>query len=344
MNQIKLEPGELLDKKGRLTEAGYATKLVKTYDRRKIKAGKLRIKEWDYYLVYNKDFGIALTIADNGYMGLISTTFLDFATGQTQTLSPMIFMPLGKLGMPSSSLEGDIHYKDDKLEIHFTHERGSRRIKFNMPNFNKRSSLFIDVTLTPTMDESMVIATPFKKKSKKFYYNQKIIGMRAHGTVNYKNQHYVFNPVDSFGILDWGRGVWTYDNTWYWSAANGLIDGKVFGFNLGYGFGDTTAASENMLFYEGAHKLEHVTFTIPQNEDGSFDYTNRPWLFTSSDGRFEASFTPILDRSAFTSFKILLSDQHQVFGYFNGKAVLDSGETLEFENLLGFAEKVRNKW
>ena len=343
MAQNRLDSGALLDRKGRLSQAGYATSLVKDYSRKAIKAGKLRIKEWDYYLVYNKDFGIALTVADNGYMGLISASFLDFTTGKEQTVSPMLVMPMGKLGLPASSAEGDIHFKNDKLEIHFTHEQGGRRIKMNMPNFYKRSSLFVDVQLMPSMDESMVIATPFKRKRKAFYYNQKIVGMRATGTVNYRNQHYAFQPEDSFGILDWGRGVWTYDNTWYWSAANGMLDGKVFGFNLGYGFGDTSAATENMLFYDGAHKLEKVTFEIPKNADGDFDYLS-PWRFTSSDGRFEADFTPILDRSAYTSFKVLLSDQHQVFGYFNGKAILDSGKELKFENFLGFAERVRNKW
>ena len=40
----------LLDEKGRLTEAGYATSLVLDYDRKAIKAGSTRIKEWDYYL------------------------------------------------------------------------------------------------------------------------------------------------------------------------------------------------------------------------------------------------------------------------------------------------------
>ena len=40
----------LLDEKGRLTEAGYATELILDYDRSAIKAGKLRIKEWDYFV------------------------------------------------------------------------------------------------------------------------------------------------------------------------------------------------------------------------------------------------------------------------------------------------------
>lgn len=50
MAQNRLDSGALLDRKGRLSQAGYATFLVKDYSRKAIKAGKLRIKEWDYYL------------------------------------------------------------------------------------------------------------------------------------------------------------------------------------------------------------------------------------------------------------------------------------------------------
>jgi hypothetical protein len=42
--------------------------------------------------------------------------------------------------------------------------------------------------------------------------------------------------------------------------------------------------------------------------------------------------------------KLIKSDQHQVFGRFTGKAVLDSGTVVAVKDLLGFAEKVENKW
>ena len=121
------------------------------------------------------------------------------------------------------------------------------------------------------------------------------------------------------------------------------MDGVDFGFNIGYGFGDTSAASENMLFYQGkAHKLSQVTFHIPMKK-GKEDYL-KPWKFTSDDGRFEMDFAPILNRASNTDFKILKSDQNQVFGKFTGIAILDDGTKLEIKDLLGFAEKVENKW
>lgn len=201
-----------------------------------------------------------------------------------------------------------------------------------------------NIELTDFPRDSMVIATPFSKDKKAFYYNQKIIGMRASGTVMFEGKQYEFSPDDSFGLLDWGRGVWTYDNTWYWGAAQGIIDSHKFGFNIGYGFGDTSKASENMLFYDGiAHKIGRLTFDMKHNEYGSIDFM-APYGIVSDDGRFDVTLTPILDRSAYTSIGIVLSDQHQVFGHFTGKAVLDDGTVVSFENLLGFAEKVRNKW
>ena len=70
------EAGPLLDGQGNLREAGYAKRLLPIYDRNQVKGGALRIKEWDYYLVMNGQFGLALTIADNSYMGLDSVSLL----------------------------------------------------------------------------------------------------------------------------------------------------------------------------------------------------------------------------------------------------------------------------
>lgn len=72
--------------------------------------------------------------------------------------------------------------------------------------------------------------------------------MCASGKVMYDGKLYELSPETDFGGLDWGRGVWTYDNIWYWGSGSGEVDGHRFGFNIGYGFGDTSAASENVIF------------------------------------------------------------------------------------------------
>lgn len=331
----------LLNGSGDLTEPGFAKRLLPEYRRAAIKASPLRIKEWDYYLVNNGRFALALTVADNGYMGLDSISLLDFESGMQITKSPMSFMPLGKTGMPESSAAGNVHHGGRGYGISFINHGGGRRTLIaQMRSFGPGGSLYAKIELSDEPEESMVICTPFQKPGH-FYFNQKINCMRAEGEISYGGRAYRFAPENSFAVLDWGRGVWTYHNTWYWGSASYHVGGVPFGWNIGYGFGDTSAASENMLFYGGkAHKLEQVLFHIPGDEK---DFLS-PWVFSSSNGRFEMDFRPLMDRASCTDVKLIKSDQHQVFGLFTGKAVLDDGQVIEVKGFPGFAEKVENKW
>ena len=336
-------PIPLLDEEGNLTEAGFAKKLLPIYDRSRVKHKLLRLKEWDYYYVGNDRFGLALTVADNGYMGLDSVSFLSFEGEPWEiTKSPMRLLTFGRTGLPATSAEGVTAISGKDYALCFQVAGGKRTLLAHMENFMDGQTLDAQVELTDEPEESMVICTPFDKPGH-FYYNQKINCLRAKGHVTIGAETFEFDPAHSFGVLDWGRGVWTYHNTWYWGSASGQVDGVPFGFNIGYGFGDTSAASENMLFYNGkAHKLGGVTFHIPM-QNGREDYL-KPWTFTSDDGRFEMTYEPILDRASNTDFKVLKSDQHQVFGKYTGKAVLDDGTVLEIKDFMGFAEKVENKW
>ena len=335
------EPIELLDEKGNLTSPGYAKKLYPIYHKPQTFKQRFHTKQWDYYYIGDQHHGLALTIDDNGYMGLDSISFLDFDEKWEITKSMMQFMTLGKKNLPETSVTGDISAQSDKYVMTFCNNGTSRHLEGWMSKFRDKDVITFNIDLTEIPEESMVIMTPFDKEGH-YYYNQKINCMKASGEVIIGEDHYYFND-GAYATLDWGRGIWTYKNTWLWSSLSTEVDGVPFGFNLGYGFGDTSAASENMLFYQGkAHKLEDVTFHIPQ-KDGKDDFMS-PWTFTSSDDRVNLTFTPILDRASKTDVGIICSDQHQVFGYFNGTCVLDDGKVIELKDKLSFAEKVYNKW
>ena len=332
----------LLDSNGNIAEPGFARSPLPVYSRRSVKVPALRIKEWDYYLVGNGRFALALTVADNGYMGLDSISFIDLENRWQHTVSPMSVLPLGRRRMPESSGRGDVSASGKGYSISFRHIVGGRKLSFEMADFSGGLPIRGDVVLMDEPAESIVMCTPFGKKAH-FYYNQKINCMRASGSVTVRSRSYAFSPEESFAVLDWGRGVWPYRCAWYWGSASGELDGVPFGFNIGYGFGDASAATENALFYDGRlHKLSRVSFNIPRSA-GEYDYL-APWSFTSDDNRFDMDFRPILDRSADMDVKLLKSEQHQVFGLFTGTAVLDGGKRLKLRDFPGFAERVENKW
>ena len=329
----------LLDESGELREPGWSRSQVQKYRRAMIKAPAIRIKEWDYYLVVNNDFAAAFTVSDDGYIGLQSVSLLVFGDDpweHTETvLNPF---PMGKLKLPEDSSIGTTKYSDKRLQMSFEAKYRQRRISCHFENFMDGRPLDAEILLDQPPMDSMVIATPWPEKHA-FYYNQKINCMRAKGYISFDGKRYEFDPSTDFGTLDWGRGVWTYDNTWFWGSGNTDIDGRAFGWNIGYGFGDTSAASENILFYDGrAHKLDDITFNIP--DTGYMD----KWSFTSSDGRFEMEFEPVLDRAANLDFKVIVSDQHQVFGKMSGTAVLDDGTKINIKEVMCFAEKVHNRY
>ena len=340
MAQIELGSGDLLDHRGRLTEPGWARREARRYRRSMIAASPLRIKEWDYDCVLAGDYGLAAVVADNGYMGFLSVTWLDFRARKATAASVMTPFPLGRMAMPPSADAGDIVQEHPRLKLAFRHISGGRRLTIDCPDFDKGRGLSGEIDLAQPPMDRMMIATPWPRAPKAFYYNQKINCMAATGEVQIGNERHAFEPGGAFGVLDWGRGVWTYHNVWYWGSASGLVDGKPFGFNIGYGFGDTSAASENLVVYDGvAHKLDGVAFHIP---DGTYD--GAPWRFSSNDGRLEMTFEPILDRADASDFKVIRSIAHQVFGRFSGTAVLDDGRAVQFADLLGFAEEVENAW
>lgn len=334
-----IQAGNLLHTDGSLAQKGWAKDLLLTYKRSAIKASVFKIKEWDYYCILNNEYGIALTVADNSYMALYAINVFDFKQNTEITDRVIVPFTMGKLQMPEHSAHGDITIQHKKIQLQFKHVKGKRVLDFNFPTFNKGNGIKGHIELYALNKDSMVIATPWKEDKTAFYYNQKINCLAATGEFIFRDKKYSFTPDKATGVLDWGRGVWTYKNRWYWGSASGYINGKPFGFNIGYGFGDTSAASENILFYNGvAHKLDDVKFIINKK-----NYM-QPWKFTSNDGRFELDFEPAINRYSNTNLFLLQSKQHQVFGYFSGTVILDDGTSLHLNRFLGFAEEVFNKW
>lgn len=340
MQNKVIQKTDIPDIKGRITNPGWAGNLIWNYNRDNIKASKLRIKEWDYYCILSEERGIALTVSDMGYIGFVGITFFDFVKKKELSRSLMVPFPMGKWNLPRTSTSGVTAFSGKNAHIKFSTLDRKRTIEFSWNNFHRGKHLTGNIELAEQEEsDSIVVATPFKENPRAFYLNQKINCLASKGSFTLGKDITAFSPEDSFGVLDWGRGVWTYTNTWYWGSASGLVNGDPFGFNIGYGFGDLSTHSENALFYKGKlHKLDRVNFTIPPDNFLS------TWHFADNEGRFEMEFTPLLDRASKTDLLFIKSDQHQVFGRFSGKAFLDDGTELTVTNLPGFAEKVYNRW
>jgi len=328
-------PGPVLDEKGRPIP-GYSTKSVRTFERKAIKASPFRIKEWDFYQVSDKEKCLQFTYGHTSYVGQVGIMFFDFKKGEwIANFDTLIPLPFGKLGMPEDAEKDHIlKWDKDGIFMEFEVKGDVRVLRCSSPKNNFET----EITLTRENPECIVINIPFDEKPTQFYYNHKINCMRAKGKATVNGVDYVFDPADSFGLLDWGRGVWPFSNDWFWSNGTGELNGEVFGFNLGCGFGNVDAATENIVFWQGkSHKLGKVS--IVHQEDWL-----KPWVLKDEEGRLELTMYPDFDRT--TKIKIAFIDNccHQVFGRFKGWVVLDDGTKLDIDNIWAFAEHAVNNW
>lgn len=333
----------LLQANGTLTEPGWARHPYWQYQRQAVAASSWRIKEWDYYAVVSPEqFAICLTASNLGYIGLYAICLVDLAQGRSWQIDTLQPLPLGRHAFPETADSGAIQFSNGQLSLQIERIGGEHRVHFSSTQFQGPHGQGIEGELTlrlPAQHESMNIATSWAEQRKAFYYNTKLNCLQASGQFRQAGKHYHLSPVRDLGVLDWGRGVWTYNNTWYWASASGYVDGEPFGLNLGYGFSDRSPASENLLLYRGvAHKLDQVAF--------HFDRKNwlKPWQMRSNDGRLQLDFTPCVDRNSKLNLLLLASEQHQVFGHYRGHVTLDNGQVLQLNHLPGFAEEVRNRW
>ncbi|MBN2651807.1 MAG: DUF2804 domain-containing protein, partial [Spirochaetales bacterium] len=301
-------------------------------------------KEWDYYYVFcpENEIFLTFTISDLGFAGLFAIAMIDLKNKTFAQIDDIKLLTLGKVNLaPSADEEHDVIFSGKKISLEFRRQGDKRVLIFSAPDFeiNGQRGLSGNIILSQKSDkERMVIATSWKENRKAFYYNQKINCMPATGLYRLGGKEINFSH-NALAGLDWGRGVWTRKNRWFWGSASAMVNNQPFGFNIGYGFTDRTPASENMIFYKDiTHKIEDIEFVFDKN-----DYM-KPWKFITSDHRLDMDFIPAVDRSSKFDLKLIQSFQHQVFGYFRGTAILDDGEKIEFKDLPGFAEDVYNKW
>lgn len=78
----------------------------------------------------NGRWAVALTVADNGYMGLDSISFIDLENLWQNTLSPISALPMGRRRMPESSVRGDVEVKGRSYSISFRHVPGRASAQF----------------------------------------------------------------------------------------------------------------------------------------------------------------------------------------------------------------------
>ncbi|WP_033543509.1 DUF2804 domain-containing protein [Planococcus sp. CAU13] len=327
---------ELCDAKGQLNpEAiGFARRPLIVSN---LKGNFMRKKKWNYWCVFGEEIMFSATVSHLDYATVCFVYFLNYET--QRFYEKTVVMPFSRKRIIGDESMETCTFNHPEMDIEFLHDGESTQISVQVDDFDgEKLSAALDIR-HPQNHDSLNVVIPRNRHI--FQFTGKHLCLPAAGTVKVGTQQYTFEPVESYAVLDTGRGVWPRESSWNWAMASQRSLGKTIGLNFGGKWTDGTGMTENAFFVNGKMVKIH--------EDVLFHYDNQnykePWRIStkfSDDVRLE--FTPFFERVSKSDMKLVKSEVHQLFGYYDGYVRYEDGKKLRISQLLGSIEEHYAKW
>lgn len=294
---------------------------------------------------------VQLSFANISLGGYVSAVLIDLINPDKnktlcagQLVGPMAIFLGGKnkyVLPPKGDEPNNVKFAFGGAEFEFDTKETSRTLYFKMKDVECHFQMDIPKGL-----ENITTVLPFKDNPTRYFMTTKQNCMPCEGVYKWGDKEYKFSKDDSFCCLDWGRVNTPYKLVWYWgNGSTYLTDAKgqkhTFGFEITWGIGDESYATETAVFYDGkAHKFGAVDVKVFPKDDKYM----QPWEFVSEDGRFNLTMQPFYDHHSDLNVGVLRMHSHQVHGMWSGNVVLDDGTKVDVKDMYAFCEYVENKW
>jgi len=353
--------GLLLDDHGRIMESGWMSDSHKVLNEGPLQSWlkTLRYKKWDYYDFFHDNYTIQFAFADLGYIGNVYITIYDINTNTVSHFEKLI-LPGMIPKMSSTSYRFINGTKDDivlsasdfQVEIRNPASNTLPKVKFFTREIKievPAEGVKLQVTLNISREhDSIGMLSPLSSDRTQFFYNLKAGNYPIEGTFQYKGQTIEFNPKNTLGGSDWGRGIWPYHTFWIWARGQGRLPGtnQRFALNMGHGFQDhnLSKATEDAYFInEHIHKLNAAETTFDENN------LLNPWQFSCvrNNKNFrecEVTFRPSAITKKQVNLVFIKLNMQIVYGTFEGWVSDENNRKIEFSDLHGLVELNRARW
>src|SRR5690606_11770323 len=222
------------------------------------------------------------------------------------------------------------YFRSDTMTIESIYSQDATHLTVSVKDFDGEDLEAILVISHPKDYESLNVVVPGNRQT--FQFTGKHTSLPVNGMVKIGSQRFEFEKLDSFAVLDYGRGVWPRESLWNWGMASQRSLGKVIGLNLGGKWTDGTGMTENAFFVNGKMTKIHEDILFHYDKE---DY-KKPWLIhTKFSGDVQLTFSPFFGRVSKTDVRLVKSEVHQLIGYYSGYVRYSDGKRLKITRLLG---------
>ncbi|GKW45512.1 DUF2804 domain-containing protein [Planococcus sp. NCCP-2050] len=326
----------LCDAKGQLNPGaiGYARQPLVISN---LRGNFMRKKKWNYWCVFGEDIMFSATISHLDYATVCFVYFLNYET--QRFFEKTVVVPFTRQLKLSNEVLDTSHFRHEEMDINFEYKENQTLLNVRIKDFDGEPLQASLVIQHPESYESLNVVIPWNRQT--FQFTGKHHSLPTSGEVKIGSQRFEFEPDESFAVLDYGRGVWPRESSWNWAMASQRSLGRSIGLNFGGKWTDGTGMTENAFFVNGKMTKIHEDVIFHYNKENY----KEPWLIhTKFSDDVKLTFTPFFERVSKTDVRVIKSEVHQLFGYYNGYVRYPDGKKVKILQMLGAIEEHYAKW
>jgi len=302
-----------------------------------------RLKEWQAFQLGDGNRFVCGALYNAKQFAVIAISYYDRATGQHYLYKK--FVSPKDLTIANGTLPSVSFYHKSGLHFYIQRDESGENtdISVHWPRaklgFGSSSlpALSLEARMTEKSD-GMSICQPFQKGRPLYSYKN-----LAPAKVEVKlDSHRILQTAPFAGILDDHKGFYPRYVNYDWGTAGGYVNGKLLGFNLTRNQIKTPEKyNENCLWLDGKiYSLPAIEVNHIQKKDPS---DKGCWHYKDKTGMVDLIFNQDVANTVKVNLGFKFIDYQGPYGGFTGHIFHPEVGRVEFDNMLGMAERKRYK-
>lgn len=241
-----------------------------------IDSGYFRKKIWNHYMWINENYICVIAIVKLDYVGLIFIDFYDINKNKEIHKNVTVLLCNGII--IHNSIGSYAHYQNKDMYLNII------RIDDKLHIMLKWDEVDIDANIM-LQNESLNVLIQWSEK--KFHYTSKQLPLKSKGYIFIgKEDNEKFELENSVGFIDYGRGIWEREKSWYWLTCGFENEETIVGLNLSGKLTDNNDLNENAIIINNLVYKIYSDIKFEKIDENNWTIKNESSEYESIDLKF----------------------------------------------------------
>jgi len=295
---------------------------------------RFRLKEWQHIGMIGEDFYFGFAIVNAKYLGNSFCYLLDRTTGAMVEHDRLAPPGIAKVAPDLWHDECGFRFMGYEIKIENRLADGFHRAQVRIKESSKRPGISAEVEVIEDLEkvQPLILVSPLKGNRPGYTHK---VACPVRGEIVMGGKTYTLKEETGIALIDVQRTFFPYKIFWDWATCGGYDkEGRMIALNLSQGSNlRTEEINDNCIWVDG--KISFLGQSSFQLDEKA---VLEPWHIETTNQRCVLDFKPEGERWGKINVFFIMSDFHQPYGTFRGKAVDSDGNAHEISDYFGVVE------